>query len=115
MEERHFSRMTQELLHTQGWTHVVLPYIAQQVSQADHVAANATLAPAMRLEAIARKGELLQLLSTLYKRGEVPNPFEQARIALWTSLMPPPPQAPPSVIADVELPRRRPASTGSVA
>ena len=108
-------RMTQEMLHTQGWTHVVLPYITQQVSQADHIAGNATLSAALRLEAIARKGELLQLLAVLYKRAEMPNPFDQARVALWTSLLPPPAPVPPPVIADMDLPRRRPASAGSVA
>ena len=112
----HQRHLATTVVQSQGWRELVMMQVLTRAAQLDHLAVQPQLEAHMRLEAIARKDELLGLAKHLYKLAALPNPFEVAREGLYTALLPPPSETPPSVVhADQPLWTRKPRVAGTVA
>lgn len=107
------------LTEAQGWKEVVLAHILHRTGVLDATAARTDLTPEQRLDAIGRRQELLDFVKMVYRTAELPNPYEEARLGLYTMTLPPQqPKAPAEVQAETamqDLLRRRPRRSGSVA
>lgn len=122
-DQQHQQRLAFALVQSAGWRELLLAYVLAECAGHDRMASTASLLPQVRLEAIARKDALLALVAQMYKRSGEPNPFDVARGALWSQLVPPsvPDVAPApgwedSLEGAAPLPKRRPGVTsGSVA
>lgn len=119
-EQRRASALCQELTHMQGWTEVVLGSVMRRLAELDRTSIPAQLSAQIRLEAVARKDELLNFVNGIYKLAQEPNPFDVARQGLWSHLAPPPPaptaDTAPALAEQWLAPlRSRTARTGSVA
>jgi hypothetical protein len=118
-EHLYKQRACQSLLAHSGWRTVVLPLVAERLAQTEQMAAQTALAESVRLGAVDERHALLWLIKTVYRLADEPNPFDAARLALWSTLAPPrePVHTPASETptwAD-EKARMRARSGGSVA
>jgi len=84
----HQQHLAATMVQSQGWRELVMLHVLTRAAQLDHLAAQPQLEATIRLEAIARKEELLGVVKLLYKLADVPNPFEVAREGLYTALLP---------------------------
>ena len=113
----HQRHLATTLVQGQGWRELVMAHVLTRVAQLDHLAVQPQLEATMRLEAIARKDELLGIAKQVYKLADLPNPFEVAREGLYTALVPRREEEPadPGLSAAAALRTRRPRMTGTVA
>jgi hypothetical protein len=72
-----------------GWREVLLPLIAGRLADTERLASNTALSMEIRLGGIDQRQGLLWLLATIYKKADEVNPFDAARLALWSTLLPP--------------------------
>lgn len=113
----HQRALATTLVQSAAWRELVMAHVLTRVAQLDHMAVQPQLDATMRLEAIARKDELLGIAKQVYKLAELPNPFEVAREGLYTMLLPQQPSAPSAeeMNAAQAIFARRPRVTGTVA
>jgi len=76
------------LVQSQGWREGLLVQVLDRVAELDRLASTPTIEAAVRLEAVARKAELLALVQWAYRTAQEPNPFEVMRGALYGMLRP---------------------------
>jgi hypothetical protein len=82
-------RACQSLVQHSGWREVLLPLIAGRLADTERLASNTALSMEIRLGGIDQRQGLLWLLATIYKKADEVNPFDAARLALWSTLLPP--------------------------
>ena len=84
----HLQTVCLHLVHSQGWREGCLLHLLERLTVLDHLAAQVQLDSAIRLDAIGRKQELLDLVAWVYSRAQEPNPLQVHRAALYTALVP---------------------------
>jgi hypothetical protein len=82
-------RACQSLVQHSGWREVVLKLVADQLTATERTASRTDLPESVRLGAVDQRQVLLWLLATIYKKADEMNPFDTARLALWSTLLPP--------------------------
>ncbi len=102
------------LTQSQGWREAVLPYLLQRLTEHERLEAVPTVDTTVRLDAIARKHELVRFVQWVYKTAALPSPFEDVMLATYALTLP---KAPVEPLPEPQLPPARPVrrSTGSLA
>lgn len=88
-QHQHEQRLCASLVQHPGWREVLLPLVARSLNQSDSIARDIRVSDAVRLGAIDQRHTLLALLKTIYKKADEPDPFDTARMAVWSTLLPP--------------------------
>ena len=80
LEAQHKKRSMQSLLTTDGWKYA-LDVLSHRLKLHEQMALNPEWPTERRLDAMARKGELVTLMQTLYRMAELPSPLEEHFLA----------------------------------
>lgn len=88
-EAQHLQTVCLHLVHSQGWREGCVMHLLERLTALDHLAAQVQLDAGIRLDAIGRKQELLDLVAWVYSHAQVENPLQVHRAALYTALVPP--------------------------
>ena len=88
-DAHHLQTVCRTLVHSQGWREGCMPHVLARLVALDHLAAQVHLDPSVRLDAVGRRQELLDLLTWVYSRADEPNPLQVHLGALYATLVPP--------------------------